>query len=873
MKNVKRLVVALLCIATLVSCLALTSCFGMFCSHEWGEWENEVAAGCAKAGADVRKCQKCGHTETRTIDATGHSFGEWTRVEGTTCEIGAMERVCATCNERETKKEGNSHVGGILCDYCGEKIVSLDKIFDLTPLESINNCAVVVNNFTFGADDGLVEVDAAEIVLYLNDEGMLEGYGYGELLVKNTAVDVEHTTKAALYVEGAKVYAAVDGYGDIDTTNEMDFWVELDLYEALMGSEQVAQAIGMLEYVESKLPEIEAWLNDTFLPIFENVEIAIEIDEDKISSALYAFADALFASAVTEDGTVLSLSADALKAANAKLATTEIDALIDSIVGEGTYNAFKEAVPSALEFSVGRLLVEVDKAGINIDAVFTALDELAVILTGDETATLESALDLGDVDISELVKQDDVKKLSVRDALISAFGFEDNAETEENEAEESLDAAIDALFEAAETKTLYEITGADDAAKAQEAIDEAIDNMFEYISFTILLNKDGVMENITIGYADEYADVALEIKLDETGINVKLSGNDDSVDVDVSIVANYVTELKKENVAITLESIKEALDVDVITEENYASIYVTGSNVTVEPHYVDGVFAGIKVTEKNSWGGSSSDLLGNYSEDYKITEYIVLAEDVPYLKLVGSEGCGTKRIVRIMVCAEATVSYVTEYYSADGLISSETTDSYTTMEHASLDIEFDASTGEIVDSAGHYWVLDAENSTYGKCEEYDVEIYTCECGDTKIDYYYNDHDFDDKSTTASSIVANCSEEGCDECITLTLNFDSVLTLTHAPEKAEATWYDTCYSFTVSESGTYKFAWVRDEWYIDINVQNESGYGVGVSYSEYNGSNESYTYELVAGETYYFCLYANASYDSADEVLNVTITKE
>ena len=114
--------------------------------HSFGEWITDTDSTCTSDGIMHRECSECGYTETKGINkkehsfstefevdkeatctsdgskshhctaegcnategsvvipATGHSYGEWTITEESTCtEKGAMQRECSVCNEIES---------------------------------------------------------------------------------------------------------------------------------------------------------------------------------------------------------------------------------------------------------------------------------------------------------------------------------------------------------------------------------------------------------------------------------------------------------------------------------------------------------------------------------------------------------------------------------------------------------------------------------------------------------------------------------------------------------------------------------------------------------------------------------------------------
>ncbi len=110
--------------------------------HTWGAWTVTQAPTCEHAGVETRICGRCGESETRTVEAlghtytvtvveptctedgyslhtcercgysyrdnivkaTGHSWGDWTVTKAATCEKDGVEtRTCANCGETETR--------------------------------------------------------------------------------------------------------------------------------------------------------------------------------------------------------------------------------------------------------------------------------------------------------------------------------------------------------------------------------------------------------------------------------------------------------------------------------------------------------------------------------------------------------------------------------------------------------------------------------------------------------------------------------------------------------------------------------------------------------------------------------------------------
>ena len=113
--------------------------------HKFGNWTTTKSATCTESGTQIRKCETCGATESKslsakdhtevvdkaipatcttdgktegshcsvcgavikaqdTINATGHKFGNWTTTKSATCtESGTQIRKCETCGATESK--------------------------------------------------------------------------------------------------------------------------------------------------------------------------------------------------------------------------------------------------------------------------------------------------------------------------------------------------------------------------------------------------------------------------------------------------------------------------------------------------------------------------------------------------------------------------------------------------------------------------------------------------------------------------------------------------------------------------------------------------------------------------------------------------
>lgn len=69
----------------------------------WSDW-TEKAPTCEIAGSKSRKCAVCGKTESESIPALGHEWGDWTVVKEATCNAeGRRQRVCPVCSTTQVE--------------------------------------------------------------------------------------------------------------------------------------------------------------------------------------------------------------------------------------------------------------------------------------------------------------------------------------------------------------------------------------------------------------------------------------------------------------------------------------------------------------------------------------------------------------------------------------------------------------------------------------------------------------------------------------------------------------------------------------------------------------------------------------------------
>ena len=72
--------------------------------HSWGGWTTSREATCTGEGVQTRTCSTCGATETQSIPATGHNWSGWSVSRAANCRYDGEEtRTCSGCGATESR--------------------------------------------------------------------------------------------------------------------------------------------------------------------------------------------------------------------------------------------------------------------------------------------------------------------------------------------------------------------------------------------------------------------------------------------------------------------------------------------------------------------------------------------------------------------------------------------------------------------------------------------------------------------------------------------------------------------------------------------------------------------------------------------------
>lgn len=711
MKAIRRISALLVLTLVFALCFVLTACGGECDEHTFGDWTVVTDSTCSAEGQKTRQCTECDHVETDTIAKKEHT-GEWVK-NGTTETI-----TCTVCGATETRDIAcTGHTGGIVCDTCGARTVALEKI--LPQLAELSNVGIVVKDVVIDTTvedpeyGEITEIELFEFVFYADENGALKGYGEGAVSIKDDADSDAEQIAFVGTLEGGTLYMAIDGAMN-GIPASMNVALKVENLGALSG--QTAMAT---EMIEQYLPAIEAWINESLLPVFGTPTIEGDFNEEEITAAAtdaaYAIADALFTVTETADGKTLTLSLDFIKSINAELSTLKVSELINKYAGETAFAQLKATAIELLPFSVGTALNFVTSSlDVDVDALLTSLDELAVIITGSDTATFEMLIQF-EGDISEMIKDPEVLAYSVKDFLIANTDCTNELE---------LVTAINDAFARLEQNTVYTLAGltAEDVTK----IDETVDALSEMISLTVSLDKDGKLAgvNATVALpADEEGD-ATEITLNVVADKMTVSVDGVGTTLTAELILNSEIEADAEKAAAIIAAVNSVPEFD---EELIAAL---GCLPIYDGEEIIGIIFDYDVYNVTTEGDVA------YLEVYQEAVYL---SDVAIYGM--AEGCGDSILVIYMVPSY----YETAVYSITREALEEKVGTDATMEQneiaailygereiveselydmADLDFAYDTVTGDVTTQLsgpyGHSIKLDQENSD---------DMSTLTCGD------------------------------------------------------------------------------------------------------------------------------------------------
>ena len=909
MKSFKKLLLIMLSIGVIVMSIMLTSCGK--CKHSWGEWEPTGVVYC-DGGEEARVCSECGERETRSTggDYSLHEWTEWKDVTSVSCtENGEATRSCTKCPKIENKiLEKTGHSETLICEICNLPTAPLPE-FDANEYKSLGFKITdyqlsIVDNIRIedSSTASMLEMFSAYIALDENDE--LIGYGHGIIKTVGTNTGVENEQEIALYIKDGYIYLLDEGSSDANSTLS-DFSAQ----RIALAPDELSQLEELYTAYEDTILAVEDWYTNVLSPIFADVTVGK--CPDSLKSFITNAINSVYVREANDDGSITyTLSFEAYYELIDTLCDSPISSYLDAILGEGTYEEIEGLLTSdefyAYDFADLLNYIQVDQ-GIDLEALFEALDALAVIVLESEDATFETLLGLVSgqplpegLDIYETITSEELAKMTVMDGILMATGapsVDDPETVEVNEREESEKAIREmvsfyaqmlkesSIVELNMDPSIEEDERAEYIEKAREDAKAQIAEIEKLFSYAITFDKDG---NATASFEIKVEDeTTIEVVITDVITIYVLDTSDDSsgnvtavitpnetVEINAEVVER-ITSLYENEYTVTLDDVKDYF------EKLYGSSY----------KYIitdDGL---IKIDINNY----HSEEIENDTENSTYNIYLSVEKiTADYSELKVAPICGGlyayRASMKLFETDESTVSYTVvapkdldgiglrEYIELDNLNCTfkNMTNRTTSVYFSIVDGKFIPADGNLFNTYGHNFELNEELSKEndGSCTNIYYNYYECtECDYSYKSFHTNGHDltpvysYENGKYYAKNKCLNCDEYTDNYLWTITV--DSVLDYEYYEDTSYAGFSITIDEATAGKYTVYSAAASDNSIDTYLTVYKlENGELTFIESKDYNGDDDHFLLdiELESGTTYVFAPQKYGStklYNSAD----------
>ena len=294
--------------------------------HSFVEWETVKSSTCNDKGSQKRACKVCGYTETKDVDANGHTWEkDYTVDKEPTCtEDGTKTRKCSRCNEVETEiipAAGHSWSEWIsdgrqeksTCSVCGQKKYrntddgddtgKIDKEAEVTPDSPFGGASLDTNKEDLIAAKGIfTPEEKAEVENGVNARIWVE-ISSTENLTEENRQKIEALAKKLMGYDisnltyfDAELFKSVtkDGVSTKSQINEPGAYIEISLRlpESLVSKDRfILRKYKVIRLHDGKVDSLDAE--------FDKETNTLKFVTDRFSTYAIAYTDNALASCVT----------------------------------------------------------------------------------------------------------------------------------------------------------------------------------------------------------------------------------------------------------------------------------------------------------------------------------------------------------------------------------------------------------------------------------------------------------------------------------------------------------------------------------------------------------------------------------------------
>ncbi len=600
-------------------------------THAYTQWAHD--------DAQHWKVCSCGDADNAT--KTAHTFvdGEcecgFTQAELGDWEFDQEKHWLTDDNGAVDKTTEAAHIygNGSSCVVCGRYSLKAEV---LSVVNTLNSYSLVIEKLTVPSSDQDVEISLLNAHIGLDDNGKLFAWAtlsatsdiilpikadgttttinlkQGlQLVVKNETAYITGVTNSANKYNDYIVDSA-EGFIELP----LEYVADMILQELLDLDVTYAQ---LVESIPAFLAELDSY-SETVVAALEFIgslgattESAADDSDDAIPSFISVTKNA--------DGSkVYSLNFDALRAINNILATNTVGDYLTAIFGEDYATDIPATIAAAFKLTIGDLVDAVEEqTGMTLDELIAVGNGIVATIMEDDTITIDALLQQAGilqegVTLKELLSDNVVKAYTLENLLDLIQG-----DVEDKITSEDLVADVSSVIENYSSLTIYDIIGSLMSMSDEDVnvtigaqigllFGQAIDVIDEYLDVFANVDKDGVLQNVTIklGFDSSFT-------LDE---NSPFNSMVDSLK-GLSGTISYKRGVEIENeddiidsVEDNIDEIADAIAKDILKDENSVQAFVN-DNLIWDDEYEE-----IVSLEKNADGDWILTIKGYYDYSY-----------------------------------------------------------------------------------------------------------------------------------------------------------------------------------------------------------------------------------------------------------------
>ena len=406
--------------------------FSKYCDHtnlgegSTLELKHHVPSSCHSHGYDQYVCKVCKKkVKINNEELDEHKYEFFKSTEATCTTAAYTVEVCKHCNAQnkvETAPALGHNFVGSSCERCGLS----NETFYLNMLETwmnVDGFAITIKDLSFIVhaptvnDAGetvweivgeIAQIDLAELMLYVDSEGNLQGAAQGAMKIFNGPIeDAWATYGLKAVIDNGICYVYV--YGDMDGINkELSLSIDVDWF--------IEYALDELFDLDSEMTDLlSGWAVEDLLPI---IAMFRDANANEIDSLVGKLVNLVFTSKVENGNTVYYFDYDKLRQLNDDLLNLTVEEVIDKYFGEGSFANLAENILKIASMKLSEIPEFAESLGIDPYDLADAINNLCYLTGAPE-----------EFDIMDLISEEAYGAMTVGD-LINAM-FSDNGGGEE----------------------------------------------------------------------------------------------------------------------------------------------------------------------------------------------------------------------------------------------------------------------------------------------------------------------------------------------------------------------------------------------------------------------------------------------------------